>query len=272
MLLKFKIYILAHKFIVVVVLLVAFYGGYRGYKTLTDTSSEIRYVFGEVKKQTIIASIQGSGQVSASNQVDIQPKASGEITALSVTLGQEVGAGALLATIDASDALRAVRDAETALETAKLELDKTLEPLDELTLLQAENSLAQAKNAKQNAEDNITKAYEDGFNTVSNAFLVLPNVMAGLADILFGSNAGLDSTTQNIDYYARVSRLYDEVKAEHYRTDAETTDLIARAAYDQSFGNYTLTNRASGAPVIEVLVVESYGAVRDIAEAVKSTT
>src|SRR3989338_2354468 len=199
------------KLVAGIVLLLIAGGGYYGYTKYYGTATTTRYVAASVEKGTLVVSISGSGQVSASNQVDIKPKTSGEITALNIKLGQEVGAGAILAAIDARDAERALRDAETALETAKLDLDKILEPLDALTLLQAENSLTQAKESKQKAEDNLKKTYEDGFNTVTNAFLNLPSVMAGLYDMLYSSDTSLGGGGQrNIDFYANVVQTYDE--------------------------------------------------------------
>jgi hypothetical protein len=54
-------------------------GGYFEYKKLTDTSEETRYFTAQVKKGTVVASLSGSGQVSASNQFDVKPKASGDV-------------------------------------------------------------------------------------------------------------------------------------------------------------------------------------------------
>src|SRR3989338_10090601 len=133
---KIKAYALAHKIASALLLVLILGAGYWAYMSYETTSDETRYVMATVQKGTLIVSISGSGQVSASNQVDVKSKASGDIVGIYITQGKEVAQGTLLATIDPSDANRAMRDAETSLETAKLELDKLLEPLDELTLLQ----------------------------------------------------------------------------------------------------------------------------------------
>lgn len=243
-------------------------GGYFGYTKIFSTDGAIRYVTAQVQKGTLIVSVSGSGQVSASNQVDIKPKASGEITTVYVKAGQEVGTGALLAAIDSADAERAVRDAKTSLETARLELDKMLEPLDELTLLQAENSLIQIKESKQKAEDNLKKAYEDGFNTIANAFLDLPGVMTGLQDILFESTLG-GGGQWNIDYYENSVKTYDE-KVPQYKENTLLAYQTARAAYDKNFDDYKSTSRFADRDTIESLIGETYDTAKDIAEAVKS--
>jgi len=256
-----------HKIIAVIIILVIVSGGYFGYKAVKGKGGETRYVLAAVEKGTIITSVSGSGQVSVSNQADIKPKVSGEIVAVFAMPGQEIQDGTLLAQIDTSDTERAVRDAETSLETAKLELDKLLEPVDELTLLQAKNSLTQAKESKPKAENALKKAYEDGFNTVSNAFLDLPTVMAGLYDVLFGYS--FSNNQQNIDYYANVVQTYDD-KVLQYKDDASKTYQTARAAYDKNFNDYKSASRFSDTSVIESLINESYETTRDIAEAVKS--
>src|SRR3989344_4682023 len=191
---------LKHKIISLIFIAAIAYAGYWGYQKFGANSGQTQYVTAIVRKGAVIVSITGSGQVAASGQSDIKPKASGEITGVYATPGQEAIAGTLLAIIDSTDAERTARDAETSLETAKLELDKLLEPADELTLLQAENSLAQTKESKQKAEDDLKKAYEDGFNAVAGAFLELPGVMTSLQEMLFESTLGTGGQW-NIDYY-----------------------------------------------------------------------
>ncbi|MEK7598982.1 MAG: HlyD family efflux transporter periplasmic adaptor subunit [Patescibacteria group bacterium] len=245
--------------------------GYWSFGKIFNDDGAVRYASAQVQKGTLIVSISGSGQVSTSNQLDIKPKASGEITAVYAKLGQEVGAGAILAAIDARDAERAVRDAETSLETAKLELDKMLEPLDELTLLQAENSLDQAKKSKQKAEDNIKKAYEDGFNSVSSAFLDLPGIMAGLENTLFAKT--IDPQQDNITWYINQTDYQNEQrdKANRYRDDVYSAYNKARIAYTANFDSYKAASRTSGEQVIDALISETYNTSQLIAEAVKAT-
>ena len=243
-------------------------GGYFGYTKIFSNDGIVRYATAQVQKGTLIVSISGSGQVSASNQLDVKPKASGEITAVYVKAGQVVGSGAILAAIDARDAERAVRDAETTLETAKLELDKALKPLDELTLLQAENSLTQAKNSKQKAEDNIKKAYEDGFNTVSDAFLKLPGVMTGLDDVFF-DEGDFERYQWNIDWYLNQVSLDNRDKATRYRDDVTAAYNKARTAYTKNFDDYKVASRISDTQTIEALITETYETTKLIAEAVK---
>lgn len=257
-----------HKIISGLVILVIIFGSYYSYKKITGGETETRYVLGAVEKGTLITSIPGTGQISASSQVEIKAKASGEVVSLPTRAGQEVKSGTLLAQLDVSDAYKSVRDAQTALETAKLELEEAQKPASGLTLLQAENSLLQANQAQKTAEDNLAKSYEDGFNTVSNAFLELPNIMSGLRDILYSNS--YNQNQNNMDYYADSAKYFDD-KILTYRDDAKMAYERARAAYDANFSVYKTASRSSDTTTIESLLNQTYETVRLISEGVKST-
>lgn len=259
--------IASHKIISFIIIIVLVASGYYSYQKFNGSTAVTSYVLSTVEKGTLITTISGSGQISASNQVDVKAKTSGDVISVAVKAGQEVKSGALLAQISATDALKAVRDAQTSLETAKLELEQTMEPTDELTLLQAENSLIQNKETKQEAIENLADSYEDGFNAVANVFLELPDIMTGLNDVLF--SYGFNSSQINIDYYTDVIKNYNE-NGVVYRNDAYDKYQIARAAYEENFENYKSTSRFSDTVVIGKLVTETYESTKDISEAIKS--
>lgn len=271
--------------------------GYYGYKSLKNTATETRYVLAAVEKGTITASISGSGQVSASQQVEIKAKASGAVISVPVKQGQTVKAGSVLTQLDATEARRTVRDAQLNLETAQLSLEKLKAPADELTLLQAqnaldqakreladlkkppealtllqaENALAQAKESKQKAEDNLKKAYDDGFTNVSNAFLDLPTVMTGLKTMFFDST--IKSSYSNIDYYSNlvISDTVEEGnKEKKYRADVLDDYLTARPKYLTNFDNYKAATRTSDSETLEKLISETYETTKAISDTVKS--
>lgn len=261
--------IIKHKIRTILILVVVIFAGYFGYKKFfTNTALATNYVLNEVSKGTLIISLSGAGQVSASNQVDIKPEASGKITGVYAKVGDEVKAGALLVQLDASDALKNVRDAKTSLETAKLELEDTLNPVDELTLLQSENSLSQAKQNLEDSIDNLSKSYEDGFNNVANLFLDLPTIMTGLNDILYSYS--FNSSQTNLDYYSNAIKFYNYDSGALYYDDAVNKYQFARTAYDQNFLDYKKTSRFDTEEKIENLISESYETTKKIAEAVKS--
>ena len=96
--------VLGHKIISLIVLVVIIFAGYKIYSNYTNTSGQTRYVISAVQTGTIISSVSGSGQVSASSQVDVQAKASGDVTSVNVISGQTVSVGDLIAQIDSRSA------------------------------------------------------------------------------------------------------------------------------------------------------------------------
>lgn len=251
----------AHKIMSTLVVAIVLAGGYYEYRSLTSTVGETRYVLAATEKGTIISSITGSGQVSAFNQIDLKPKASGDVIYVGVANGQEVAAGTLIAQLDASDAQKAVRDAEVNLASTKLSLDKILQPADALSLLQTENALSQATS-------DLSKSYDNGFNSVSNTFLNLPTIMTGMQDILYGTT--INRSQDNLSAYTDMVKDYDD-RILLFKDDAATKYQKARDMYNQSFIDYRSLSRLSSRDDIEKMVAETYETTRSIAEAVKST-
>src|SRR3989339_408615 len=179
---KIKSYALAHKIISTTILIAILFLGSWAYGKMTSTAGGIRYITAKVEKGIIIDSISGSGQVSALNQIDIKAKASGDIVYIKAQNGQKISAWGLIAQIDDKDVQKSIRDAEINLESAKIAFEKF-----------------KIQNSEENMNADLAKAYDDGFNTVSNVFLDLPEIMTGMNDMFFKS---VSATGQwNIDWY-----------------------------------------------------------------------
>ncbi|HWA32080.1 MAG TPA: biotin/lipoyl-binding protein, partial [Candidatus Paceibacterota bacterium] len=101
---KAKSYVLKHKILSIVVLVILIFTGRYIYEKAAGTSNETRYVLAQVQKGTIISTVSGTGQVSSSNEVDLKSKASGDVVYVGVTNGQKVKAGTVLLKIDDTDA------------------------------------------------------------------------------------------------------------------------------------------------------------------------
>lgn len=252
--------------IFIVLLLVG--GGYWWYQHLKTAPGETRYVLGLVENGTLITAVSGSGQVSVSNQFELKPKISGDVVYIGVASGQEVKAGTLLLQVDSRDAQKFVRDAQTNLDSARLSLEKLKKPADVLATLQAENALAKARESKQQSQDDLQKAYEDGFNLVANAFLDLPAIMTGLHDAMFTST--IASNQDNIDYYADTAGRYDS-RIFKYRDAAKQSYNLARMAYDRNFDDYKAANRNAERSVLRALTSETYTTTKALADAVKDS-
>src|SRR3989344_2987496 len=233
---KVKSHIIAHKIISSVVLITILAVTYWGYNKLTSTAGYARYITAKVQKGSIVASVSGSGQVSALSQVDIKAKVSGDVFYLPKQNGDMVSQGTLIAQLDTKDMQKSVRDAEINLESSKISLDK----------LKIEKS-------KENMNADLAKSYDDGFNIVSSVFLDLPGIMTGLKDIFFKSNSGTGQW--NVDWY---------------QGQVINSDLEKVVIFKQNFiDSYNTALKAYNA-TIEMLILQTYDTTKLISDTIKN--
>ncbi len=181
-------------------------GGYMVYRSRAAAQSAIpQYFFGTAERGTITVTVNGTGQVSATNQIDIKPEVSGKVLSILVKPGQEVTAGTKLLQLDSNDAYRSVRDASLNLQSAQLSLQKLTQAADSLTLAQAEDALrsaqdtvtklelsqqtdlAKAQDTAASAVDDTKKAYDDALSDLSSTYIDLPSIVTGINDLLYGT-------------------------------------------------------------------------------------
>jgi RND family efflux transporter MFP subunit len=253
---KIKKFAFRHKIISLVFIIILMAIGYYGFAKINNSDGQTRYILASVNKGMIAISVSGTGQVAPEEEKTIKAKTSGEITYLNpeVKPGAEIAKWTSIATIDTKSAKKAIQEAEESLESAQISLEKII----------GENELNPRN--KQDAEENLTKSYEDGYNTVSSAFLDLPSIMKDLNEILYGKT--FSSYQYNIDYYTYAVYAYNE-KIMTYREKFEDSYKIARKSYDACFENYKKSDRYSEENVIDELITESYETSKDIAQAVK---
>jgi HlyD family secretion protein len=140
------------------------------------TSTETRYVTGDVSKGTVIVSISGSGQVSATNTIDLQAKASKQIVAVNVKEDQTVRKGAVLFSLESKDAQKALRDAT-------------------LNLTIAQNDLANAKSDYTNIKTAQELSLKNSYLTLNSEVAAVPDDNNLSTDILTTSGS-YNSTEQ----------------------------------------------------------------------------
>lgn len=259
---KIKAYALAHKIISAIALIVVLGSGWYAYSQLTATGSATSYVLGTVASSTVISTVSESGQVTASDELNLTPQASGQIIALPVTPGESVHAGQLIAEIDPTQALQSVQTAKENLQSAQLSLQQLQEPATTLTLTQQQNNITQA-------QQNLSTLYQSSYSDVINTFVDLPAIMAGLQDVDFGNEAG-GVTQANIDYYENQITKYNS-QATSYRDDAYNDYETARASYNQTFADYQALPSTPDQATIVKIMAETSATTADIATAVKST-
>ena len=260
---KIKLFITTHKFISSLIgLALILFVYYRFFKTTAVTT---QYGLATVQQGTVISSISGTGQVSASNQVDIKPKVTGTITYVTRLLpGAKVAAGTLLVQIDPTDAQKAVRNAQLDLQTAQLSLTK-------LQYDQA-NGQYTTSDTLTNDQTNLTKAYQDGFNNVATAFIHLPSNLNDTRLVLYG--------TQLVSYgcqpdYCAYDNLLDPTDRSGFDvlvTGTINNYITASVSYTQALNDYKNTSRSDSNDKINTIISESLVASQDLSQAMKSET
>jgi HlyD family secretion protein len=220
--------------VVILILLIIIYFIY---KSVFASTSIPQYTLSLARMGNITQTISQSGQVSASNQTDIQSQVSGTIKSINVSVGQNVKAGDLIATIDNINA-------QISLENARISLAKLTVPAKEADVEIAKNNLA--------------KAYDSGFNAVSQVFLDLPAIMSGTKDLLYSQSGYLSD--QNASYLSSNGRIYRDT---------------AGTAFDKAYNKYQSTlltfkglNRSSKTTDLDKLFSDTYDTIKAVAEAV----
>ncbi|MES2224253.1 MAG: HlyD family efflux transporter periplasmic adaptor subunit [Patescibacteria group bacterium] len=241
-----KNYVIAHKIKSVIIFIVVFLVLYYSYsKLFASNTTETKYTVEKVAKTTIISTISGSGQVSASNQVDLKAKASGKLGAINVKTGDFVKAGTVIAQVDS-------RDAQMALESAQISYAKATEQADQLTLLQAQNGVSSA------TEDN-KKAYSDAFSDLESESANIGDTLNSL-DSMLNSNSGYlnDSNTFSMGQTIRDSK---KIVDQSY--------WVAKNDFDKTSDDLkTLTRTSDKADIVRVLS-ETETSLRYLSQALK---
>lgn len=214
-----------------VILIVIGYFLYRGTGT---TTAAVRYVTSPVEKGTITSSISGSGQVSATHQLDVKPLGSGgTITSINIKNGQEIKEGDVLAVVDQRSAEVQVLQAEAALAQAKASRDKLVAgaaaediAASKASLEGAQISLDNAKNTPgvttakvtldnaKNSYDTVVKQQEQSVNSARTNMLNagIEALQVGTLSTgtltLSGTYTGTDEGQYAISVYAGGDGLY----------------------------------------------------------------
>jgi HlyD family secretion protein len=200
---------------------------------------ETKYVLAAVERGTIVASITGSGQVSALQQVDVKPKVSGNITYVGVKAGQQVYLGQTLAYLDSQDAQRSVRDAQISLESAQISLEKMRR---------------NQQTGGQTTTENLEQSYKDAYNKVSDSFLDLPNLIELSRGILYDNTINKNGCAPNVCEYGNLAGQDFKFEFQRLANRAENDYKTAKETFDPNFQTYRgIRLDASHEEIVDIL-------------------
>jgi len=241
-----KGFTLAHKAVstlIAVALVSTLYGSVH----TTSASAETRYVLGTVSRGTVVTSVSGTGTVSASDQIDLKSKATGDVLSVSVKAGDTVAQGQLLATLDAQDAYDAYRNAEISYE-------KLTEAADVSTVSSAQSALVSAQTSE-------IKSYNDAEDDMSSMFLDTPTILDGL-DALYNAQAG---------YLYYLNATYVSDTALSLRNTGGSDLSLTKAEYDSLVNEYKNITRTSATSTVQAVLSHAYTVSKDLAQTLKET-
>lgn len=199
-----------------------------------------QYVLSPVTRGSVLVTVNGTGQVSGVNQVDVKPQVSGIVKAVYVQPGQAVKTNDPLFLLDDTTQLQAVRDASQSVQNARISLQssqlslaKLKEPPDAVNVAQDQNAINQAQRALDkllqgpdqndlaNAKADLASQQQnvalssDGVNpqmirdAYDNAVPALQSVAQTLQQAVYDGDAiiGVDNISANITYVQYLSLL-----------------------------------------------------------------
>lgn len=236
MLKKVKNIVLKHKIITVFIVLVVIVLSFLLFKD--DKNSEASYSFVNVKVSNITNSVTGTGQVEASDTINLGAKISGIINYVGVKAGETVKKGKLIASVDS-------KDARIALENAQISLAK-IKRIDSLDLVRSENSLKES--------------YDNGWNKVSNYITETTSLLEEMRDI-FGNEGYLG--------YRNISNLSSSGRDRVFET--EKIYYEAKNTFEKLVKEYKNTSRSDSNDKITSLINQAYKSALVVASASKKT-
>jgi HlyD family secretion protein len=169
---KIFTWVRAHKIISIAVVIVLVIGGFFFWGS--GKGSATQYVVGTVTKGDLLITVNGTGQVEAESQVDLQPQGTTQsastITAVNVKQGDSVRAGQQIAIIDNSSALVQLTQAKANVESAQASYDKVAAGATSQSVAVSESQVSSARVSLRNAQETlinrIQSVYNDAFSVV----------------------------------------------------------------------------------------------------------
>ncbi len=258
-----------HRIVQVMLAVVVIWGGYYAYGVFRGSGVVVpQYVTKAITHGTLVVSVMGSGQVTDSNQTNIQAKSSGNVAAIYFNNNQKVAAGDILFRLDTTNEDRSVRNTQVGLQSAELALQSLKVPASTSTLLQSQNAVAQAKQSFETSNNNLAADYNNSFTDISNTFIDLPNVVNGLNTILYATT--INKVQGDIDAYtSMVGTYYPNVI--QYNQSVASSYQTAFTAYNQNLADYKSANVYSSTSTIESLLAETYNTLQAVSVANSNT-
>jgi RND family efflux transporter MFP subunit len=206
---KILSYIKTHKILITVVVIVIAAGAYY-WHSKSSTATTVKYITAQAQIQTLTSTVTESGQIAASDQVDIKPNSTATVTSVKVKQGSIVKSGDVLLTLDETTASQQVAQAKASLDSAKASYQNLLAGDTSTDLQLAQLSIDTANQNLKNDQQNLTDVTTQQQQDISNAYnsLLNSNLQLNPSDTLTtapitisGNYTGTDKGSYTISVY-----------------------------------------------------------------------
>ncbi len=161
-----------HKKTSALVVIILIFGGWY-YYSKASSATVTTYIVRPATLGTVQTTVTGTGQVSSSQELTVNPQVSGTVTSIRVKDGDTVQAGQVLATLDSTDA-------EFSLQNAQIALAK-LESSNPLTVTSNQNSVT-------SAQSSLAQSYTTAFNSLTSTYNDMGPIINDLNNLFYGTN------------------------------------------------------------------------------------
>lgn len=224
-------------------------------KKISQNPEQIRYVLSEVERGTIVVSESGTGQVTASDQIDIKSNLSGEIVYLNLKEGQVVQKNQVLVQLDIREAEKKIKEAELKLKDARLNLTDIKEDRKK-DILEAEEEL----------KDN----YNDILNFLTDIFPELSSIVQNIEPIYLESS--YKSSQSDFDYYLYLVEFYNqEYNVSFWGQNSEDRFLEIEEDFKQIREKYWQLSTYSSFQEIEMVFNETEVLLKNISQLLRQS-
>lgn len=205
---------------------------------------KIEYDTMKVERGTLRQTVQVTGEVVSSADIDLKFEGSGRVRTIGTTVGAAVKANDILATLDDRNERVRVQSAQASLQSAQANLDRlvngvTSEDLrvSEVAVSNAEIALGQAQqalaDAKVSAAAGLEKAQADLDGQIETLYLKVSTAMQVMKNDVFEATGVLrnDFYTSNTVLANQTSLAYGTARTDYTRMES---DLVAYRAADRT--------------------------------------
>ncbi len=173
--------------LVLIVALLLAGGGFAGYSYFLAPAAKVteepKIQTATVRRGDLVITASGTGELIPSEEAELGFSTSGTLVEMSVKVGDQVQAGAVLARLDTAPLERAVIQAEASLIKAQNNLENAQNPYTELDLAQARLAVAQAELDLAEAQEKLEEAQNPYTDLdLTQAQLAVAQAEADLAD------------------------------------------------------------------------------------------